>query len=321
MAFMVSAITFVMMIVIFLTVWVVTSARSTQEIVRGRIEELQAAERWGGIASNLKLVRDEMYSTVPVLHRMMAQSPSAIWIQKFMSQAGVKTKPAKLLLVSVVTGVVTYFLVGFLFPFFISVPMGILVSLIPLGNVAWKRRKRFDQFEERFPDALDMFARAVRAGHAFTSAMEMVVKESPEPIAAEFSIVYDEQNFGIPLRDALIHLTDRVPLVDVRFFVTTLNVQKESGGNLAEVLDQLSRVIRERFRIQRDVKVKTALGRMTAGILMSLPIAMLVMLMFLNPDYEMVLFSDPMGPTILAIAAGLQIVGAVILWHIVKIEV
>jgi len=321
MAFMVSAITFVMMIVIFLTVWVVTSARSTQEIVRGRIEELQAAERWGGIASNLKLVRDEMYSTVPVLHRMMAQSPSAIWIQKFMSQAGVKTKPAKLLLVSVVTGVVTYFLVGFLFPFFISVPMGILVSLIPLGNVAWKRRKRFDQFEERFPDALDMFARAVRAGHAFTSAMEMVVKESPEPIAAEFSIVYDEQNFGIPLRDALIHLTDRIPLVDARFFVTTLNVQKESGGNLAEVLDQLSRVIRERFRIQRDVKVKTALGRMTAGILMSLPIAMLVMLMFLNPDYEMVLFSDPMGPTILAIAAGLQIVGAVILWHIVKIEV
>ena len=321
MAFMVSAITFVMMIVIFLTVWVVTSARSTQEIVRGRIEELQAAERWGGIASNLKLVRDEMYSTVPVLHRMMAQSPSAIWIQKFMSQAGVKTKPAKLLLVSVVTGVVTYFLVGFLFPFFLSVPMGILVSLRPLGNVAWKRRKRFDQFEERFPDALDMFARAVRAGHAFTSAMEMVVKESPEPIAAEFSIVYDEQNFGIPLRDALIHLTDRIPLVDARFFVTTLNVQKESGGNLAEVLDQLSRVIRERFRIQRDVKVKTALGRMTAGILMSLPIAMLVMLMFLNPEYEMVLFSDPMGPTILAIAAGLQIVGAVILWHIVKIEV
>jgi len=321
MALMVSAITFVMIIVIFLTVWTVTSTKSSQEVVRGRIEELQAAERWGGIASNLKLVRDEMYSMVPVLHRMMAQSPSAVWMQKFLSQAGMKTKPAKFLLSSVVIGVVTYFLLGFLFPFFISVPVGIVVSLIPLANVAWKRRKRFDQFEERFPDALDMFARAVRAGHAFTSAMEMVVKESPEPIAGEFAIAYDEQNFGIPLRDALLHLTDRVPLIDVRFFVTTLNVQKDSGGNLAEVLDQLSRVIRERFRIQRDVKVKTALGRMTAGILMSLPIAMLVMLSFVNPDYEMVLFRDPLGPMVLAVAAGLQVIGAFILWRIVKIEV
>jgi len=143
MAFMVSAITFVMMVVIFLTVWIVTSAKSTQELVRGRIEELQAAERWGGIATNLKLVRDEMYSTVPVLHRMMAQSPIALWVQKFISQAGMKTKPAKFLLVSVVTGVVTYSLWDFV-PFFISVPVGILVSLIPLANMAWKRRKRFD---------------------------------------------------------------------------------------------------------------------------------------------------------------------------------
>jgi tight adherence protein B len=321
MAFIVSAITFVMMVIIFLTVWVVTAAKSTQEIVRGRIEELQAAERWGGIATNLKLVRDEMYSTVPVLHRLLAQSRSAIWVQTFLSQAGMKTKPAKFLLLSVVIGVVTYFLAGFVFPFYIAIGVGIAVSLIPLANVAWRRRKRFGQFEERFPDALDMFARAVRAGHAFTSAMEMVVKESPEPIGGEFSITYDEQNFGMPLRDALIHLTERVPLIDVRFFVTTLNVQKDSGGNLAEVLDQLSRVIRERFRIQRDVKVKTALGRMTAGILMSLPVAMLALMSYVNPDYEMVLFRDPLGPKILAIAVVLQIIGAFILWRIVKIEV
>jgi tight adherence protein B len=321
MAFMVAAVVFFAMVLIFVTVWVATSAKSTQEIVRGRIEELQAAEAWNGISTNLKLVRDELYSTVPVLHNLLAQSRFATWVQKFISQAGLKTKPAKLLLSSVVAGVVTYFLLGFIFPFFISIPMGIAIALIPLANVAWKRRKRFGQFEERFPDALDMFARAVRAGHSFTSAMELVVKESPEPIAGEFSIVYDEQNFGMPLRDSLIHLTDRVPLIDVRFFVTTLNVQKDSGGNLAEVLDQLSRVIRERFRIQRDVKVKTALGRMTAGILMSLPIAMLVMLSFVNPDYETVLFHDPMGPLVLGAAAGLQVVGAFILWRIVKIEV
>ncbi len=141
-----------------------------------------------------------------------------------------------------------------------------------------------------------MLGRAVRAGHAFTSAMQLVAQESPEPVAGEFSISFEEQNYGIPLRDALEHLADRMPLFDVRFLITALIVQKDSGGNLAEILDQLSRVIRERFRIRRDVKTKTAMGRLTAGILITLPAAMLAMMMFVNPEYESVLFHDPMGP-------------------------
>ena len=128
-----------------------------------------------------------------------------------------------------------------------------------------------------------MLGRAVRAGHAFTSAMELIAQESPEPVAGEFAITFEEQNYGIPVRDALEHLAERVPLLDVRFLVTALIVQKESGGNLAEILDQLSRVIRERFRIYRDVKTKTAMGRLTAGILITLPVAMLGMMMFVAP--------------------------------------
>ena len=321
MIWMVSGITFVATTVIVLAICFLYTPASTQEVVRGRLEQLRTAERWSGIATDLKLVRDEMFSTIPVVHRILARAPGVGWAQKYMSQAGMKTKPAKVLLLSVVIGVGTYVISGHYLPYFLAIPAGLVTFLIPLGVVSWKRRKRLNLFEERFPDALDMLSRAVRAGHAFTSAMEVVVQESSEPVAGEFSIAFEEQNYGIPLRDALLHLADRVPSFDVRFLVTALIVQKESGGNLAEILDQLSRVIRERFRIHRDVQSKTAMGRMTAGILILLPIGMLTMMMFINPDYESVLFHDQYGPMILGGAAGLQLIGGAILWRIVHIEV
>jgi len=161
----------------------------------------------------------------------------------------------------------------------------------------------------------------VRAGHAFTTGLEMVATELPEPVAGEFKTVFDEQSFGLPLRDALMNFTQRVPLVDVRFFVTALLIHKETGGNLAALLDDLSAVIRERFRLLRDVRVRTAQGRLTAGILISLPPAMILLLRVINPDYMMTLFTDPIGPYMLGGAALLQVIGAVVLWKIVNIEV
>lgn len=306
---------------IFMVLWAYWTGETTQEVVRGRIEHLRAAQNWTGIAADLKLVRDEMLSSIPLLHRFMSRAPGAAWAQKVLGQAGLKTKPVKILLVCVVMGVIAYVIVAHYLPLYFAFPAGILASLIPIAVVAFQRYKRLGLFEERFPDALDMLGRAVRAGHAFTSAMQLVGQEAPEPVAGEFAIAFEEQNYGIPVRDALEHLADRIPSFDVRFLVTALIVQKDSGGNLAEILDQLSRVIRERFRIRRDVKTKTALGRLTAGILIALPILMLVMMMFVNPDYEKVIFHDPLGPRILGIAAFLQVVGGIILWRIVHIEV
>jgi tight adherence protein B len=183
------------------------------------------------------------------------------------------------------------------------------------------RRKRLRKFEEHFPEVLDLLGRAVRAGHAFTTGLEMVGKETSEPVAGEFRKTFDEQNFGIPVRDALLNLTERVPLVDVRFFVTALLVQRETGGNLAELLDGLARVIRERFRIHRDVRVKTAQGRLTAGILIALPPIMLFALGIMNPTYVRVLFVDPKGLMLLAIAGISQMVGSMIIWKIIQVEV
>ena len=177
------------------------------------------------------------------------------------------------------------------------------------------------KFEEHFPETLDLIGRAVRAGHAFTTGLEMVSKEAAEPVAGEFRATFEEQNFGLPLRDALLNLADRVPLIDVRLFVTALLVQKETGGNLAELLDELSRVMRERFQIYRDVRVKTAQGKLTAMILIALPMGMLLMMRALNPSYVTVLFTDPIGHLILGGGALLQLIGAALIWKIVHIEV
>jgi tight adherence protein B len=149
----------------------------------------------------------------------------------------------------------------------------------------------------------------------------MIAKESAEPIGGEFRATFEEQNFGLPVRDALLNMIERVPLVDVRFFVTALLVQKETGGNLAEILDGLARVVRDRFRIYREVRVRTAQGRLTAGILIALPIFMLCVLTVLNPTYIRVLFEDPKGPMILATAGIMQVIGSLLIWKIIHIEV
>jgi tight adherence protein B len=149
----------------------------------------------------------------------------------------------------------------------------------------------------------------------------MIAKEMPEPVAGEFRITFEEQNLGLPLKDALLNLTERMPLIDVRFFVTALLIQKESGGNLAEILDNLAHVIRDRFRIYGEVRVKTAHGRLTAGILVALPPIMGVLMWSLNPSYMEPLFRDVWGPYMLVAAAAMQVTGSILLWKIIRIEV
>ena len=216
----------------------------------------------------------------------------------------------------------SYLIAGLYFPRF-PIPwlVGIVAGIVPFSMVALKRRRRLRAFEEHFPEALDLLGRAVRAGHAFTTGLEMIATESAEPVAGEFRTAFEEQNFGLPLRDALLNMTERMPLVDVRFFVTALLIQKETGGNLAEILDGLSRVIRDRFRIYREVKTRTAQGRLTAGILISLPLAVMLALELINPTYLRVLFEDPAGPMVLAIAGTMQVIGSLLLWKIIHFEV
>ena len=322
MALLLSIFTFLTVAATLFLIWMLTGSDAGQEVVQRRMQAVRKAERRGEVSLGLQLVRDEMLSSVPWFNRVLMQWSWSTKLQEFLSQAGMKTKPGKIILVSGVLALAGYIVTArFMSRFPVPLLAAVAAAFIPLALIAWKRRRRLRTFEENFPQALDLLGRAVRAGHAFTTGLEMIAKESAEPLAGEFRTTFEEQNFGLPLRDALLNMSERVPLIDVRFFVTSLLIQKETGGNLAEILDGLARVIRDRFRIYRDVRVRTAQGRLTAGILIGLPPFMMIMLSMINPHYIRVLFTDPVGPEVLAVAATLQVIGSALIWKIIHFEV
>ncbi len=321
MALLIAFVTFIVATTICLLIWFTFSADSGQEIIRRRLDAVQRAERRGPIDLGVQLIRDEMWSSVPALNRIVLRWSWSTRFKDFVMQAGMKTRPGKIILTCGVLAVIAFIATKA----FLSLPMpflaAALAAVLPLAYVSVRRRRRLRRFEEHFPEALDLLNRAIRAGHAFTTGLGMIATEAPEPIAGEFRTTFEEQNFGLPLRDVLQNLCDRVPLIDVRFFVTALLIQKETGGNLSEILDNLSHVIRDRFRIYREVRVKSAHGRLTASILIALPPVMIFSLRLINPHYMNVLFEDKIGPWVLWGAATLQIVGSALLWKIVHIEV
>jgi len=322
MALLLAALTFLLIMVIFTAMLLLGQGKGRQEVVRRRLEAIEKAQARGEVSADMELLRDELLSELPWVHRLLTHWTAAHRLRMFLTQAGLKIKPAKLMLLTGVLALVTFSLfVLFRAGIVAALVMGVGAGFVPIGVVAFLRSRRLRQFEAHFPEAIDLLGRALRAGHAFTTGMEMVGKELPEPVAGEFRVVFEEQNFGLPLRDAMLNLSDRVPLIDVKFFVTALLIQKETGGNLAEILDNLSKVVRERFRIQGEVRIRTAQGRLTAIILIGLPPLMVVLLRILNPSYINLLFTDPMGPYFLGVAAVLQVIGSIVLWKIVQIEV
>jgi tight adherence protein B len=322
MALLIALGTFLLVAVICLAIWVLIGGSSQQEVIQRRFEAVEKAERRGSSDLGVQLLRNEMMSSVPPLNRALMSWTWSTGFKDFVKQAGMTTLPGTILLTCGVLGVLAFYMAQtFHGRFPLPLAAAIVAGALPIAYVAIKRRKRLRRFEESFPEALDLLNRAIRAGHAFTTGMGMIASESPEPIAGEFRTTFEEQNFGLPLRDALQNLTERVPLVDVRLFVTALLIQKETGGNLSEILDSLSHVIRDRFRIYRDVRVKSAHGRLTAGILISLPPLLVFALGIVNPSYMRGMYDDPIGPPILWGAAIWQVLGSALLWRIIHIEV
>jgi len=321
MPLLLALLTFVIVMLVTLVVAGSFSGSSREKVIHRRLDAVRKAESRGG-SLELQLLRDELLSSVPVMHRLLIRWPWSFRLRDFVTQAGMETKPSVLLLWCGIVGFSTYLVLRMVVPnLLLDGVAGGLAAGIPLGIVAIRRASRLRAFEKNFPEAIDLLSRAVRAGHAFTTGMEMIGRELPEPVAGEFRHTFEQQNFGLSLKDSLLNLTDRVPLIDVRFFVIALLIQKESGGNLAEILDSLSTVIRERFKILGEVRIKTAHGRLTAGILIALPPIMMGLLWALNPDYVGVLFKDHWGPYLLAAALSLQVLGSMLLWKIVHIEV
>jgi tight adherence protein B len=197
----------------------------------------------------------------------------------------------------------------------------LVTALGPFGFVYNKRKSRLKRFEEIFPDALEFVSRSMRAGHAFSVSLEMIHKEFQEPVAGEFRRTFEEHNLGLPLDVALQKLAVRVPSLDVHFFVSAVLLQKRTGGNLAEILDKLAYVIRERFKLRGRIRAVSAHGKMTATALSSIPLAVAVLMFYTNPDYVKFFFKDDVGNMMLGAAVGLQLIGYVVMQHIVNIEV
>ncbi len=322
MAVLLATVVFFVVVIICTIPLLMSTGQKGQEVVR-RLDAIESARKRGHQSADLELLRDELLSSVPMLNRLLLRWSGAMRLRRMLEQAGMQLKAGKLVLIIGVMVLSTYLIVEHLFyrSTLLAAVIGIAAGFIPIGIVIFKRQRRLRQFERHFPEAIDLLSRAVRAGHAFSTGLEMIGKELPEPVSGEFRRTFEEQNLGLPLRDAMFNLTERVPLIDVRFFVTALLIQKETGGNLAEILDNLAATIRERFKILGEVRIRTAQGRMTAGILIALPPLMLLLLRSINPDYVKVLFEDTMGIIMLTIAVTLQIIGSVILWKIVNIEV
>lgn len=206
-----------------------------------------------------------------------------------------------------------------------SVPIGlmatILGAMLPTMYVRRKRTKRMNAFEEFLPESIDLVGRALRAGHPLSAGFKMAADDGPEPVAGEFRRVFEEQRFGLPLQDSLLSLADRINLVDVRILVTAILIQREVGGNLAEILDNLSSVVRARFTIRRQIRVYTAQGRMTGYLLSALPIIIFSILYMLNPQYMSILFTDPIGKILIIVAITMQLLGFLWIRKIIKIEI
>jgi tight adherence protein B len=268
------------------------------------------------------LVKRRSEGPLPGLDRLLSHTRRGFPLDRWLEQAGVRLSPSAVVLIAVAAAVAVGSMVGFIFRLPLAgLGAGAIAAAVPFIVVRQRRAARLRRFEEHFPEALDLIGRAVRAGHGFTAGLKMAADELDDPVGPEFRKTFDEQNFGLPLKDALGNLSERMPLLDVRFFATAVLIQRETGGNLAEILENLAGVVRERFKILRQVRVHTAHGRFTAWVLLALPVGLCMALSVINPEHMNLLFNEPMGQAMLLTAATMQVVGYLWITRVVKIEV
>jgi tight adherence protein B len=270
----------------------------------------------------VNLRKDELLSAIPWINRWLLKIEFAPYLRGVLYQADLKWTASVLLLMSGICFVIpTYLIYLRTNAFILSMLIGTLLGFAPFVFVLQKRSRRFAKFEQELPEALDLMVSSLRAGNSLVAGLRLVAYESPDPIRGEFRICFDEQNYGLELRTAMENLVARVPLQDLRIVVTAILIQKESGGNLAEVLEKASYLIRERFRLRRQVRVHTAQGRLTGWILSLLPVVLGLALYAISPETISVLWTRPIGVKLLYTAAAMTITGALIIRKIVNMEV
>ena len=242
-------------------------------------------------------------------------------MQRTISQSGLNVTVSTILLASACVAGLAYIVVTrFVNMPLVGLAVAVFASFLPYAYVKMTRTRRMIKFEEQFPEAIDLLGRALRAGHALTTGLSMVGEEMAAPVGPEFRLLFDQQNFGMPMPQALRAFADRIPILDARFFVTAVLTQREAGGNLSEVLDNLASIIRDRFRVKRQIRVISAHGRITGWILSALPIGLALFFAFSSPETYRKFYTDPLGIKMILGALSLQVAGAFLIRRIVDIE-
>jgi tight adherence protein B len=268
------------------------------------------------------LARNELMSEIPWVNRFMVELQATLHLKRMLDQADLHITPSRLIMFSFMAGTLGALATSVMTTFIpMMVLFGVVAASIPFIHVWWRRRKRFNEFLGLLPDALELVSRALSAGHAFSEALHMVSTEMPEPIASEFRKTYEEQNLGLSLKLALENLAQRMPLLDLRMCITAVLIQRETGGNLAEILEKVAYTIRERFRILGDLKTLTTSSRMSAWLLCALPIFVAIAVTMMNPEYMSVLWKDQRGHYLIAAALIMQITGMLIVRKILNIKI
>jgi tight adherence protein B len=314
-------ITFVAILGIVLVPYWVFVVQPEKQVQRDIIKRLKVSRKPAAVRAEL-IKAAQRLSAVPAVDGALSRSRDLLGpLERLLAQANSRMTVVLFVLVCGLCAAVTAAIVIWVTRIpWLAIPVAAGAGYIPVAVMKYQRKVRIAKFEDQFPESLDLLARALRAGHAFTTGLLMAAEELPAPVGPEFRIIYDQQNYGMPMGDALKTFAERVPLLDAKFFVTAVMTQRESGGNLSEVLDNLASVIRDRFKVKRQIQVVSAHGRITGVVLTAVPPCLGLLLFAMNPENMRLLFTDPLGTKLLAAAIVLQVTGALIIRKLVRIE-
>ena len=314
----------VVLIFSFATIALLTRESQWEKTVKQRVRALKSERQQGDALedSATGILKEERAGLFPWLDEYLDGYSFGVGLKRLASQAGSHWTLGTFFLYSLAAGAFCGLAGYYLIPILVLDGMLAAVGLcVPYIYLKYRRGRRLRAFNDGLPDAIDLMARALRAGHSLSSAIEVLSEQAAGPVAEEFQSVFRQQNFGLPLRDALLQMAERVASKDLHFLVTAMLVQKETGGNLTEILDRTTHVIRERIRIEGEVRTHTAQGRLTGWILSLLPVVLLVMLNVVDPGYSQILLHDPVGQKLLYAGAGLIVIGSFVINKIVDVQV
>jgi tight adherence protein B len=284
---------------------------------------LRAMSAGGSGGAEASILKQRLLSEAPALQRWLLGLPRIGELDKLLQQSGSTWSVTIFAVMTLIVGVGAFVLVSFvpLLHWAFCALTAVAVGALPLLYILRKRHKRMQQIEQQLPDALDLISRALKAGHAFPSGLQMVSEEAKDPIAGEFRIVHDEVNFGVAVPTALMNLANRVPSTDMRYFIIAVLIQRETGGNLTELLGNISTLIRERLKLLGKIRVLSAEGRMSALILCALPFVLAGVINIIHPKFMAVLWTDPMGLKMIYTALVMMMLGALWMRKIIRIRV